>query len=239
MAGLKRITDLPLAGTIDGDELLEISQLSSTVTITATTISAAASDNSFNDSGSGFVTAGFAVGDRVRVSGFTGSLANNILAATITALTAAKMTIGGVDGDVIVDDAAGESVSITKWTSRRLSIADLEAAIGGGGGSSELVVSTQTADYTPDLDDAGAYVRMTSIGEIDFNVPTNASVAFAIGTVIQLRQGGVGQLVVVPAGGVTVNTAETLKARKLGSTLALVKVATNEWDLTGDLELLP
>jgi hypothetical protein len=81
-------------------------------TITAATISAAAADNSFNDSGSGFVSAGFAVGMGVTVSGFTGDTANN-LTGIITTLTAAKMTIAGTDGDVIVDDAAGESVTIT------------------------------------------------------------------------------------------------------------------------------
>jgi len=82
------------------------------VSKSATTISAAASDNSYNDSGSGFITAGFAVGDIVDVSGFTGNTANNVNSATVTALTAGKMTIGGTDGDVIVDDAAGETVKI-------------------------------------------------------------------------------------------------------------------------------
>lgn len=81
--------------------------------ITAATISAAAADNSFNDSGNGFLAAGFAVGQKVAVTGFTGDVANNIASGTITALTAAKMTIGGTDGDVIVNDAAGESVTIT------------------------------------------------------------------------------------------------------------------------------
>lgn len=81
-------------------------------TITATTISALASDNSYNDSGNGFVTAGFAVGDRVAVTGFTGNAANNITSGAITELTASKMTIGGTDGNAIVDDEAGESVTI-------------------------------------------------------------------------------------------------------------------------------
>lgn len=80
--------------------------------ISAGTLSAAASDNSFNDSGSGFVTAGFKVGMHVGVRGFTGNTANNINDGVITALTASKMTIGGTDGDVIVDDAAGETVVI-------------------------------------------------------------------------------------------------------------------------------
>lgn len=129
-----RITDLAQASTLIGDELVEISQLSTTVKITATTISALASDNSYNDSGSGFVTAGFAIGDRVRVSGFTGNVANNILVGVITALTAGKMTIGGTDGDVIVDDAAGESVVIAKWLSRRSTLDDVVALASGGGG---------------------------------------------------------------------------------------------------------
>ena len=76
------------------------------------TISAQASDNSYNDSNSGFVAAGFAVGDLVTVTGFTGDTANNIANGVVTAVTAGKLTIGGTDGDVIVDDAAGESVTI-------------------------------------------------------------------------------------------------------------------------------
>jgi len=75
------------------------------------TISAQASDNSFNDSGAAFLTEGFAVGMTVTVSGFT-TPANN-LTGIITALTAGKMTIGGTDGDGIVDEAAGDSVTIT------------------------------------------------------------------------------------------------------------------------------
>jgi hypothetical protein len=82
------------------------------VSETATTFSAQASDNSFNDSGAGFVTAGFAVGMAVNVTGFTGTVANNIVGGIITALTSGKMTIGGTDGDVIADEAAGDSVTI-------------------------------------------------------------------------------------------------------------------------------
>ena len=79
-------------------------------TKTAATISAAAGDNSFNDSGSGFVTAGFEVGDRITVSGFTASANNTTF--TVTAVTSAKITIGGTDGDVIVDESAGNSITL-------------------------------------------------------------------------------------------------------------------------------
>jgi hypothetical protein len=132
------ISKLPTVGGLTGDELTIVSQLSTSVTITGTTISALASDNSFNDSANGFIAAGFGVDDYVFVEGFTGNVANNIFSAKITALTTGKMTIGGTDGDVIVDDAAGESVTITKWVSRRAPYGS------GGGGARTLIAETVT-----------------------------------------------------------------------------------------------
>jgi hypothetical protein len=82
-------------------------------TMTEITIAAVAVDNTFTDSGDGFIAAGFKVGDLVTVSGFTGDVANNATDLKITALTIGVMTIGGTDGDVIADDTAGESVTIS------------------------------------------------------------------------------------------------------------------------------
>jgi hypothetical protein len=133
----KKINELASATPAAAD-LLELSRLSPTVTYTATTLSALASDNSFNDSAAQFVAEGFAVGMSVKVTGFTGNVANNIFTGRITALTTSKMTIGGTDGNVIVDDAAGESVTITAWESVRSTaqdIADLGAPGGGGDGA--------------------------------------------------------------------------------------------------------
>lgn len=79
-------------------------------TLSADTISAAASDNSFNDSGSGFIAAGFKVGDVITTSGFTTSANNGEF--TVTAVAAGKLTIGGTDGDAIVDEVAGDDVSV-------------------------------------------------------------------------------------------------------------------------------
>lgn len=128
----KSIGQLSAAGSVAGTELIELQKLSATVTITAATVSAAAADNSYNDSGSGFVAAGFTVGMHVRVTGFTGNVANNISDAVVTAVTAGKLTIGGTDGDVIVDDAAGESVTITAWESVYATADQLRAAVADG-----------------------------------------------------------------------------------------------------------
>lgn len=146
----QKISQLTTAGTLTGPEQIEVSQLSTSVTITATTLSALASDNSYNDSGSGFLTAGFAVGDQINVVGFTGSTANNIYSAKITALTAGKMTIGGTDGDAIVDDAAGESVTITKWTSGRASLTDIGATISGSFATETYVDNAVATAFTQD-----------------------------------------------------------------------------------------
>lgn len=88
-----------------------------TGTKTAITISAAAADNSINDSAEGFITAGFRVGDPVSISGFTTS-GNNTSRATIATLTAGKMTFTGTYGDAITDEAAGDSVTIQSLTYR-------------------------------------------------------------------------------------------------------------------------
>lgn len=167
------ISKLTAAGTLIGDEPTIVSQRSTSIVISAATISALASDNSFNDSGSGFVTAGFAVGDYVNVSGFTGNTANNIFSAEITALTAGKMTIGGSDGAVIVDDAAGETVTISKWVSRRstLSVASLmfvpllpgQGTVSSSGNATkgEIFITEEAisiAAVAVDFHDVGTYV---------------------------------------------------------------------------------
>ena len=83
----------------------------SQVTDTGITFDVDQTDNSINDSDSNFIVAGFAVGDLVTVTGFTTS-ANNLVDGKITALTAGKMTFGGTDGDALVTEAVGDTVTI-------------------------------------------------------------------------------------------------------------------------------
>lgn len=65
-------------------------------------------------------------------------------------------------------------------------------------------------------------------------IPTNASVAFPIGTVINVLQTGTGTATVAPASGVTVNAAVGLKTREQWSMVTLHKRGTDTWLLTGD-----
>lgn len=193
----KSISELSATGAIVGTELIEVSKLSTTIKIIAATLSALASDNSFNDSGSGFVTAGFSVGDRVNVSGFTGNVANNIVTGKITALTAAKMTIGGTDGDVIVDDAAGETVTISKWTSTRSSVTSLGGSPSGHGG---LVTLTPVAGVLTIDHSLGSDFTVTLTANVTSVVHTNVT-AGAVANWFTLRvvQDGVGGWTFAPA----------------------------------------
>ena len=72
----------------------------------ATTISAAAADNSINDSANNFPL--YANGTLLTISGFTGTPANNGT-VTVTSSTASKIVVTGI---TFVNDAAGETVTI-------------------------------------------------------------------------------------------------------------------------------
>jgi len=236
MAG-KRITDLAAATALTGVEMVEISQLSDSVTITATTISAAASDNSFNDSATGFVTAGFAVGDRVGVAGFTGDVANNLVVGIITALTAGKMTIGGTDGDVIVDEAAGDSVTIAKWESRRALSADLGG--GGASGPSEVVTETTTA---ADLDpaNAGKYQRWTNAGAKTLTIQPEATTAQPEFGEWHIRNQGAADLTIAPGSGVVINAPNSgTLVVPIGGTVTIKRAAEDQFDLMGQTVAAP
>lgn len=188
MAG-KRISQLAAAASLVASELVQLSKLSTTVTMTATTLSAQASDNSFNDSADQFIAEGFAVGDAVWVSGFTGNTANNIFSAVITALTAGKMTIGGTDGDVIVDDAAGESVTITKWDSVRASLTDLRALLTVPNVQSVTSSATVTPTFLDDL-----VIVTAQAAALDLANPTGTA-KHGHGIVIRLKDNGTGRAI--------------------------------------------
>jgi len=94
------------------DEWLQAGLLSaawsSTATETDTDISAANTDNSLNTAGGDFVADGFLANQWIKVSGFTGDTTNNGYMKIVSVATG-KMI---VSGKTLVDDAAGESVTI-------------------------------------------------------------------------------------------------------------------------------
>ena len=102
------------------------------------------------------------------------------------------------------------------------------------------IVTETTSARTLSNSDVGAWVRFTSGSEITLTVPPNSSVAFIIGTSINGVQAGAGQISVVAGAGVTINkpTGYNAKTRAQGAAFCLIKVATDTWDLIGDLEAI-
>jgi hypothetical protein len=70
---------------------------------------------------------------------------------------------------------------------------------------------------------------------ITFTIPTNASVAFGIGTQINIMQLGAGQVTIAGAG-VTLNSSGSkLKTKDQYSVATCAKIATDTWVVVGNL----
>ena len=96
-----------------------------------------------------------------------------------------------------------------------------------------------TADYTAVLDDAyQTLVPMNKATAIAFKIPTNASVAFPVGTVITVLNKGVGSCTIsaVTSGTTTVLSAGTVAASPTLAqykTAVCIKTATDVWYVAG------
>lgn len=106
----------------------------------------------------------------------------------------------------------------------------------------KVTLNDQTATYTAVLtDNRNKLVRMNVSTANDFLIPTNASVAFPIGSVINVTQLGTGQTTIkaVTAGTTTITStggtpaAPVLRARY--SAASCIKVGTDTWLVVGDI----
>lgn len=107
---------------------------------------------------------------------------------------------------------------------------------------SKVTLNAQTATYTVVLADADQKLLTMSVSTAnDFLIPTNASVAFPTGTVINVIQIGTGQTTVkaVTSGTTTIlstgATAAQPKLRAQYSAVSCIKVATDTWYVIGDI----
>ena len=107
----------------------------------------------------------------------------------------------------------------------------------------KLTLNAKTATYTAVLtDNRNTLVTMSVASANDFSIPTNASVAFPIGSVINVIQIGAGQTTIkaVTPGTTTISstgaTATAPKLRKQFSSASCIKVATDTWYVVGDIE---
>lgn len=148
-----------------------------------------------------------------------------------------------------ISTQASSSVSITGGSIT--GITDLAVADGGTGASTAAnaranldagqagvltVINNETSSYTLVLTDRGGLVEMSSASAITLSIPLDATVAFPIGTVINVISIGTGQTSIAPISGVTLLSYGA--KRKLSGQYSmgtLIKKDTNTWYLAGDL----
>ena len=88
-------------------------------------------------------------------------------------------------------------------------------------------INAQTASYTTVLTDAGKTVSMTNAGATTLTIPANSSVAFVVGTRINILNLGAGACTATAGAGVTI--AGTISALATNASAAVIKTATNTW----------
>lgn len=97
-------------------------------------------------------------------------------------------------------------------------------------------INAQTGTtYTLALADLSKLVTLNNGSAITLEVPTNTSIAFSVGSTIDIVGIGAGAVTITPASGVTVNGTPGLKLRAKYSAATLVKIDTDTWLAIGDL----
>ena len=87
--------------------------------------------------------------------------------------------------------------------------------------------NTQTGSYTTVLTDAGKVITMSNASANTVTIPANSSVAYVIGTRINILNLGAGACTPTAGAGVTING--TITALATNSSAAVIKTATNTW----------
>ena len=148
--------------------------------------------------------------------------------------TTGVVTATTVSGDVTITGAG-----VTAIGSGVIVDADVSptAAIGRGK-IADMSIDTKTGNYTLVLTDANKLIEMNITSTANtVSVPTDASIAFPIGTQINITQYGTGktQILAVTSGTTSIRSTPGSYLRDRYSSATLIKRATDEWYLIGDL----
>ena len=113
---------------------------------------------------------------------------------------------------------------VAAWPAASLTVAN---AIDAAGYYIGRGINAQTASYVGVLTDAGKTVTMTVATSNTFTVPPNSSVAYVVGSRINILNLGAGACTPTAGAGVTING--TITALATNESASLVKTATNTW----------
>jgi hypothetical protein len=158
--------------------------------------------------------------------------------ATVTAIATAK------------SEAIAEVTAVIDGAPNALNtLNELAAALGDDANFASTVTASLAAkvdSYTPITQKTASYtlstlnhrddlIEMNSASALTLTIPLNSSIAYPVGTSLDILQTGAGQVTIAGAAGVTVNATPGLKLRTQWSSATLFKRAENTWVVYGDL----
>ena len=167
------------------------------------------------------------------------SLAYTATDGDITAVVAGTGLSGGstsgsatlaIDTSVVVDKTTVQTLTNKTLTTPTLDDPKIN-----------LAFDAETASYTAVLANNGQIVTMNNASANTFSIPTNASVAYPVGTQINVLQIGAGQTTIqaVTSGTTSIlSTAATAAAPKIRARYGMatcIKAATDTWYVVGDI----
>lgn len=151
-----------------------------------------------------------------------------------------RFQVGFEDTDnLLIGDATG-TLYVDAFQLQVVSPADVNTpfnyGVGRQGDNGLVSINTQTDNYSLVLTDLNKIVEINSGTSKTLTIPTNASVAFDIGTRVAIRQAGTGTVTIAGDVGVTVQSESS--AFDLAGQYAmamLFKIDTNTWALEGNV----
>jgi hypothetical protein len=208
----------------------------------------------FQFSGSGTITAGTGItvnGNQVSIDGsVTATLNSPTFTGTVSGVTKEHVGLGNADNT----SDANKPVSSATQTALNLKAAVAAPTFTGvvtvaadgiaftdgtqtkEGVPSRTPIIQKTDSYTLSaLSERDSLIEISKATAATLTIPLNSTVAYPVGSSIDILQTGAGQVTIAAAAGVTINATPGLKLRTQWSSATLMKRATNTWVIVGDL----
>lgn len=98
-----------------------------------------------------------------------------------------------------------------------------------------VTTDTESGSFTLALGNADKVILMTNTSAATITIPTNATVAFPIGTQIGILRNGTGTVTFGGAGVTLLSDASKKSIKAQYTAAALLKTGTDQWQLVGNL----
>lgn len=172
------------------------------------------------------------------------------LAATLTTLIGTKAAKAANLADLADPAAARDNLALGAAATKALDVVGGLPVLTDGGDGTPVINPTQLPEvgassaptaitandqsgttYTLVADDAGKVIRCTNASAVTVTVPPNSSVAFAVGTIINVYAAGAAGVAIAAGSGVTIRNNSVGLAQY--EEVSLRKDATDEWVRVG------